>query len=124
MSTTPTNRMARAVSHLADRFMDFASETVSYTRGALSVAVQATRGRTPFERLDGGVVVAFESADFIIKWSLLTFDGSAVVIPRAGDRITDANGKVFEVNVPDNSAVYESIGGNLVVKIHTKAVSG
>lgn len=116
-----TNRMTEAVNRLVTRFTTYASVTVTYTRGEFSVTLTATVGRTPYDIEQGGAVVAYESRDYIIKAEDLVLDDE-VVKPSRGDRITDGS-KTYEVNVPGNMNVFESIGSDgSVLKIHTKAV--
>lgn len=105
---------------LAKRYGQVASITVSYTDGVAALTgIPATVGRTPFDVLEGSVMVAYESRDYIIKAAYLTFNGLQL-IPRNGARITEADGRVYEVSAPQGFNVYESIGPDgTVFKIHT-----
>ena len=119
MSRNP-NRMQEAVTKLMGRLQTCASVIVSITTSqGLPVAsiISATPGRTPYEILDGGVVVPYESHDFTIAVSLM---GGA--IPTSGWVITDAAGRRYVVSMPGKMNVYESFQG-IAYKIHTKAVS-
>ena len=92
--------------------------TVSYTRGPTTLTgISASKGRTPFEVMDGGIMVASESADYLI----LATDLGALGKPESGDVITD-NGRSYMVTMPAPLYVYETIGPyGAVLKIHTKA---
>ncbi len=120
MAERNPNRMQEAVDHLKSRFDSHASMVVSYSRGSTVLAdIPATTGRTPFNVEEAGVLVAYESRDYMI--SAADLEG---LIPASGDLITEANGNVYVVAVPKPFNVYESIGPDgTVFKIHTKAVS-
>lgn len=88
------------------------TKTVTYQRGAESVDVQATVGRTVFEQSDdlsaGGVVRRTESRDFLVRGVDLVLGGQRA-LPRAGDRIREPDteaGRVFvyEVSAPGASS--------------------
>ena len=115
------NRMIEAVEKLASDLNVHASILVAYTQGATTLTdVLATVGRTPFEVMDGEVMIAYESRDYIIRAADLAVGGTRI-IPASGDTITEADGKVYEVSVPKPLNVYESFGPTgTVLKIHTK----
>jgi hypothetical protein len=70
----------------------FASQTVTYRRGAFSVSVQATIGRSVFEVEEAsGVVQQVESRDYLITPADLVLN-SATVEPQAGDTIEETTG--------------------------------
>jgi hypothetical protein len=115
--------MNEAVTKLAGVFGANAGTLITYARGSVSVTLMSTVGRTPFEVMDGEMMIAYESRDFIVQAADLVLNGSAV-IPASGDTITDAAGNVYEVAVPKPLYVYESIGADgTVLKIHTKRKS-
>ena len=121
--TRNPNRMQEAVDVLLGRLQGYATVSITYTRGAQSVTLLATVGRTPFQVMDGEVVIAYESRDYILPAADLTFDGTTPVKPASGDLISDG-GRTYEVTVPKPLNVFESIGPNgSVLKIHTKAIS-
>lgn len=122
--TRNANRMQEAVDHLMARFGQAASVTISYTRGDMTiVGLAATVGRTPFEVMDGDVLTAYESRDYLIAKDDLA-SGGLQLVPESGDLIADADGRVYVVSVPKPMHVYESIGPfSSVYKIHTKAIA-
>ena len=118
------NRMQEAVTRLAAVFKANASIVVNIddaTGLRLVTTIAATPGRTPYEILDGGVIVPYESHDFII--AVADLNGN---VPASGWTITDCtngpNGRKFIVSMPGKMNVYESFQG-IAYKIHTKAVS-
>jgi hypothetical protein len=73
---------------LAGQMKANAASAVVYGRGAASLPITATRGRSTFEIQDGsGGLLTVESIDWIIDPDDLVFSGSAV-LPQKGDRIT------------------------------------
>jgi len=113
--------MQEAVAKLAGNFKACASIVVSYLQigdsETLLAGISATPFRTPYEVIEGGVMVTIEVHDFVI--SVEDMEG---LIPKSGDTITDANGRKFIVSMPGKMNVYESFQG-IAYKIHTKAVS-
>ena len=123
--TRNANRMQEAVDRLSSRFGGYtAVPSITYTRGNDSVIIlDATVGRTPFQIVDGDVMIAYESRDYIVPAASLSFDGGTTLVrPAGGDLISDG-GRTYEVAVPKPLNVFESIGpGGSVLKIHTKAI--
>ena len=122
--TRNANRMQEAVDLLMADFQDNAATIVTYSRGAATISgISVTVGRTPYEVMEGEMLVAYESRDYFVKKADLVASG-VELIPAAGDRITEANGHIYEVMVPKPFNVYECIGAdNSVLKIHTKGLS-
>jgi hypothetical protein len=106
------------------------SRTVVYQRGAESVEVPATIGRTIFEQVDAagsGIVQRLESRDFLVLRTDLVLSGIEV-IPRAGDRVLDpagANTELYEVMAPSGGGeppFRYSDPYRRTLRIHTKHV--
>ena len=112
--------MQEATDRLMCVFQEHASVTVSYQQGGITISnVLATVGRTPFDVVDGEVMLAHESRDYIIKKSDL-FVGGVQITPASGDRITEEDGRIYEVSIPKPFFVLENIGpAGSVFKIHT-----
>ena len=111
---------------LADQLKSHASRSVTYSRGAQSVAVNATIGKTEFEiEDDAGVVQRIESRDFLIQAADLLLGGS-ITLPVAGDQIRETQGSntfVYEVMAPGNEPPYQfSDPYRKLLRIHTKHV--
>ena len=95
--------------------------TVTYSRGGVSVAIAATVGNTEWE-IDTGETVRVESnmKDFIVTASHLVLSGE-VVQPKRGDRIT-AGGVVWEVMAPGDMQPYRLDNTGQQMRIHTRRV--
>ena len=103
------------------------SRTVTYQRGADSVDVAATVGKTQFEIDSGyGVVETFQSRDFLIAATDLVLGGEQVE-PRQGDRVRETIGEtvhVHEVMAPGKAPCWRwSDPYRTTLRIHTKEVS-
>ena len=105
-----------------------ATHIVTYHRGALSVEVSATIGRTLFEVDSGaGVLERIESRDYLIRTADLVLAGNAV-FPERGDRIHETQGSqtfVYEVLAPAGMGKPPwrySDPYRRVLRIHTKQV--
>lgn len=102
------------------------SRGITYTRGASSVSILATVGRTIF-RVDDGFQIfqRIESRDYIVDAADLVLDGSQV-LPERGDRIEEtANGATYtyEVMAPGGEPHYRwSDREHNTLRIHTKLV--
>ena len=103
-----------------------ATHIVTYHRGALSVEVSATIGRTLFEVDSGaGVLERIESRDYLIRTADLVLAGNAV-FPERGDQIHETQGSqtfVYEVLAPAGKPPWRySDPYRRVLRIHTKQV--
>ncbi len=102
------------------------TQTVRYQRGADSVELAATIGRTEFEQADEyGVLHRIEARDYIIRAADLVLGGETV-LPKAGDRICEteqAAVHVYEVMAPGNEPPWRwSDPYRVALRIHTKHV--
>jgi hypothetical protein len=94
------------------------THSVTYSRGASSLTISATSGKTAFRIVDeyGRSVLVF-SKDFLLLVADLTLGEPAV-----GDRITDS-GRIFEVlSVAGESHFKLSDPNGLTYRIHTKEI--
>ncbi|MCP4594508.1 MAG: hypothetical protein GY842_27570 [bacterium] len=116
---------------LEDQRTHHMSRTVTYQRGADSVELAATIGRTEFEQADEyGVIQRTESRDFLVKTADLVLNGEPT-LPKAGDHIresvadTPPRGRVFvyEVMAPGKEPPWRySDPYRNTLRIHTKHV--
>ena len=102
------------------------TQLVSYQRGADSVELAATVGRTEFEQADEyGVLHRIESRDYIIRTADLQIAGETV-LPKAGDQIRETDGAVthvYEVMAPGGEPPSRfSDPYRVALRIHTKHV--
>lgn len=116
-----TDLLKRAESALARIHKASASQEVTYQRGGASVSLQATMGATQMAQYDqGGVVIAFDSIDFLVQAADLVLNGGQVE-PRRGDEIL-WRGNVYRV-VADQQGdrpFRESGAEGTVLRIMTK----
>jgi hypothetical protein len=98
------NRLAIGAAHLASRLKDHASETVTLSDGGYSVEWEATVSLARHQSQDtNGMLVDWESMDFIGTAADLILGGKAVAEPKRGMRFTRTVGtttEVFEVQAP------------------------
>ena len=103
------------------------TRSVSYARGASTVEVQATIGRTEFEQADEyGIVHKTESRDYLIRTADLVLDGQAT-LPKRGDQIRETDGEttfVYEVLSPGDEPVFRYADPyRKALRIHTKHIA-
>jgi len=104
-----------------------ASRPVTYQRGAESVALNATVGRSVFQVVAAdGMVEQVERRDYLIRAADLVL-GGAVVLPQVGDRIRETIGakvEVYEVmGAGQEKHFRKSDPDGLTLRIHTAHVS-
>jgi len=99
-------------------FEGAAGETVTYWRGQESLSVQAWRSPQPavFAVDDGaGALVEYESWEWHLRAAVLESLGR----PEPGDRLTAADGRVYEVLRIPGQGHYV---GDRLFRLHTKKV--
>ena len=113
---------------LADQLKAFASRSVVYRRGAESVVVQATVGRTLLKLADGygGERHEWTDRDYLIPSADLVINQTPIT-PERGDRIEETVGNtkyVYEVMAYGGEPPwrYSDPFGNLL-RIHVKLVA-
>jgi len=122
-----TDMLEQGASWLDDQRHQHMTRSVSYTRGASTVAVQATIGRTEFEQADEyGIVHKTESRDYLIRTADLVLEGQAT-LPKRGDLIRETDGTttvVYEVLSPGDEPVFRySDPYRKALRIHTKHIA-
>lgn len=103
------------------------THTIVYSRGAQSVELAASVGRTEFEWSDEhGVIHHLESRDFLVLSGRLVLNGT-LTVPRRGDRIQETvDGAVltYEVAAPAREPPFRySDPYRRTLRIHVKLVS-
>jgi hypothetical protein len=104
----------------------YATQCVTYLRGASAVTVPATIGRTGYEQsTEDGLTVRAEVRDYLINVADLVLD-DVPAQPKQGDRIAEgdpATGRVFEVMSGAGEGPWRySDAYRTVYRIHAKAV--
>jgi hypothetical protein len=118
--------LERASNWLEEQRRRHASRVVTYVRGGRTLDVLATIGKTLFEVDDGyGVVVRYESRDYLIQAADLVLDSQALV-PQRGDRVREVQGSttfIYEVTAPGKEPAWRhSDPYRTALRIHTKQV--
>lgn len=119
--------LEQGAAFLDERRHTHLTRTVTYQRGADSVEVAATVGRTVFEQADeSGFIRKVESRDFLVRRTDLVL-GATETLPKAGDRIREADGaltQVYEVMAPGGEPPFRfSDPYRKVLRVHTKHVA-
>ncbi len=122
-----TDMLEQGASWLDAQRHQHMTRSVSYARGASTVEVQATIGRTVFEQADEyGIVTKTESRDYLIRRADLVLDGQAT-LPKRGDQIRETDGEttfVYEVLSPGDEPVFRySDPYRKALRIHTKHIA-
>jgi hypothetical protein len=118
--------LANASAWLEQQRMLHLSRSVTYQRGAQSVPVLATIGKTAFEIDDGfGVLQRIESRDFLVLAADLVLDGAAT-LPQRGDIVAETVGDStlqYEVTAPGKEPCWRySDPYRQTLRIHTKQI--
>ena len=99
-----------------------ASQTVTYSRGVATVSLSAAIGSSAFSLDNGNVVLTIESRDYLFAAADLIL-GGVQVTPLAGDRITEADGQVYEVlPMAGEPAWRHSDRQRTSLRVHTRQV--
>jgi len=111
---------------LEDQRHQHMTRPVTYFRGAGSVTLQATIGKTIFDQQDQfGVVQRTESRDFLVRAVDLVFAG-VQTLPQQGDRIVESDGApslLYEVvSIGSEPPFRFSDPERATLRIHTKFI--
>lgn len=122
-----TDLLEKGSTWLEDQRTRHLTRLVTYQRGANSVDVKATIGRTIFEQADDfGVIQKTESRDFLVLAADLVLNGERV-LPKAGDRVREVQGDqvfIYEVMAPGMEPPFRySDAYRQTLRIHTKHVA-
>lgn len=112
---------------LEDQRHEHLTRQITYERGAESVTLLATIGKSDFEQIDEfGVVHRAQARDFLVRAQDVAIGGSPT-LPQAGDRIRETEGAVtyvHEVMSPAGQPPWRySDAFRRTLRIHTKLVS-
>lgn len=122
-----SDRLRAAAANLAARVRSDAGNTITYARGASTVSVTATLGRTIFRTSTEYGVTRTVSRDYLITADDLQL-GGVRVIPVRGDRITEVDprgdSRTYEVLAPGGEDVWRySDAQRQILRVHTMEVT-
>jgi len=107
-------------------FANLFSETVTLQRASDTTASVSVswlgQGSEIQTQTRMGVKTSFIDREWLVTKSAYVIDGSAVT-PAAGDRLTDADGTVWELMSQPNMPACESYGGGLEWLLRTKRIT-
>jgi hypothetical protein len=124
-----TNRLAIGAARLASRLASHASEAVTLSDGGYStdgLTATVTQGRR--QAIDSnGMVIEWESTDFIVTAASLILNGKLITEPKRGMRFSRMAGavqEVFEVQAPSGEQPFHwSDAAHTIMRIHTVQMS-
>jgi len=121
-----TDLLQQGSDWLEEQRTRFMTRQVVYQRGAESVQLPATVGRTVFQTVDEhGIVIRTESRDYLVLADDLVLGGT-LALPKAGDWVREENGgmaSIYEVMAPAGESVYRfSDPYRRTLRIHSKLV--
>lgn len=99
------------------------SQTVTYSRGAQTAIVSATRGSSNYEELDAdGIVHRHQTRDYIVRTADMLLGGSPIK-PQDGDRVLDGAQTYVVVSLNGDPPWRYTDAHRSGMRIHTKLVS-
>lgn len=117
--------LASGAAWLAGKLASHAATSITYRRGASSVSIFASFGRTVFEVVgNDNAVTRFTSRDFLFAAGDLDF-GSGPVDPRRNDLVTATIAGVertFQV-LDVNGVCFSKDAQGVMLRVHTKEIS-
>lgn len=121
-----TNMLQAGIDWLSAQLQASASVSITYTRGATSIILDATPGATDWAAMsEYAVVNAWVSRDYIFPISEL--DTLTSPKPQQGDRITEVGDdgvtRSYDVLAPSGAQPYRLMGpARTMVRVHTRLV--
>ncbi|OHB50506.1 MAG: hypothetical protein A2Y10_18075 [Planctomycetes bacterium GWF2_41_51] len=116
-----TNLLKRGIEFLADKLKAYASQTVIYKRGADTVTICATFGKTNYQiEDDSGLKIGGEITDFLFSPSDLIIDG-LLTLPKAGDQI-QTDSAIYEAQFIGDGCWCYSDPYRKMIRLHTKEI--
>ena len=105
---------------LTRQIANHASDPITYSRGAVSLSITATKGTTSFdsEQSDGSMI-RFESIDYLIEAATLT---PTMGLPQDGDLIHDGD-HTYELLALNGAQPFRySDRHRTIIRVHTKQI--
>ena len=116
-----SNILKNGIQFLADKLKAHASETVIYKRGADSISICASFGKTDYQIEDqSGFQTGGQITDFLFAASDLIIDG-LLTLPKAGDQI-QTDSALYEALFLQDGCWRYSDPYRKIIRLHTKEV--
>jgi hypothetical protein len=115
------NILKTGIGFLANKLKAHASETVIYKRGADSISICASFGKTDYKiEDDAGLKIGGQVTDFLFEVEDLIIEG-LLTVPKAGDRI-EVDGRTYEALFINDGCWRYSDPFGKIIRLHTKEV--
>jgi len=115
------NLLKQGINFLAEKLKTHASETVIYKRGADTINICATFGKTDYKiEDDSGLKIGGQVTDFLFEAQDLVINGTQTT-PQAGDQIQTDSAIYEAMFLPGGYWRYSDPFGK-IIRIHTKEV--
>ncbi|HBG25671.1 MAG: hypothetical protein A2Y10_02475 [Planctomycetes bacterium GWF2_41_51] len=115
------NLLKTGIQFLADKLKAHASETVIYKRGADTVTICATFGKTNYQiEDDSGFQIGGQITDFLFDAEDLIIDG-LLTVPKAGDQI-QTDSAIYEALFLQDGCWRYSDPYRKIIRLHTKEI--
>lgn len=114
------NMLRNGAAWLTRQIADNASDPITYSRGSVSLSIQATKGTTSFdsEQADGSMI-RFESIDYLIEAATLI---PTMGLPQDGDLIHDRD-HTYELLALNGAQPFRySDRHRTILRVHTKQI--
>lgn len=117
------NLLARGSAWLRSRVLQHGSQRVTFVRGATSLDIDAVRGRSEFEVVEGESLVRSRGVDWIVAKDALVVGGQPVK-PAIGDEFRETVGTVTKQYrvLPLGDEVWREEAQGELLRVHTKLV--
>jgi hypothetical protein len=118
-----TNLLATGVDWMLTQLGGAASSEYTYRRGAVSVTLSMTKGKTDYVAQDdaGNTVAEVTDATFIVRSSLLVFN-EEIVEPKSGDIIEGTEGDYEVMQRGPALPPYTKDASGQLLRIHAKLI--
>jgi len=115
------NILKNGIQFLADKLKSHASETVIYKRGADTVTICASFGKTDYQVQDqSGFKIGGQITDFLFQAEDLVIDRT-LTVPKAGDQI-QTDSALYEAQFIGDGCWRYSDPFRKMIRLHTKEI--
>lgn len=115
-----SNMLSQGAAWMAGQLLANASDPITISRGAITLALQAMIGSTSFDSVESdGSITRFESKDFIVEAAKLV---GTIGLPQDGDLINDGKHSYEALALTGEQPFRYSDRHRTLIRIHTKQV--